>query len=429
MMIRAGVVYGDAARPRPVPEGAYEGGLIALLRRVGVKLGGSGVLLLDSVSAAAVGLPTGTLPEGPAAKDHPAAVEARAAGFKVREVHRWSRFTLADRTINVGLLEFIDADKSPMWRNLDTLPTDTTAGLAAWHFLTGYPYIGDPGDAANEIVRGVLTKPGRKPPTWHPSGAAWPKGAEGPYLVGHWSRTEPTRYEHGYDRWQAYLSAMTVAKVAAGPLRHTRTLEFDPTLGGWWYADFAPWQGWLAEVMPDPAGYGEQGPRWVTTPTLELLAQLYDAGEHGGFQVLDSWTATGEKARELLKPVATRLRDTWTAAEAIDPADRATVQATVKAAYHKLHSKWATDYGDIQRRDWGATVAQTHRANTWRAMRRAGEAGRWPLRIDTDMVWYGSDNPDPYADAPAGFRVVKPGDMGSLGMWRVKGFIDKEATA
>lgn len=48
------------------------------------------------------------------------------------------------------------------------------------------------------------------------------------------------------------------------------------------------------------------------------------------------------------------------------------------------------------------------------------ESERWPIAVDTDCVYYTSDNPDAYAARPAGLRVLEPDTPDRLGWLSIK---------
>jgi hypothetical protein len=405
MVVTEKTTYVDAMRPRPTPIGP-EDTLAGVMRRLGRAVGMNGTVLLDKDVAGRLGLPTGELPEGEQAKSHPAVAELAGAGLKTREIHRWTRIAgEGGRELHVGLLEFIDPIRSPLV-NPDRL-ADTAAALAEWNARTGVPYRGQAGDAGNALLRtlGRFKHEGktREPSWWSGTG---PEGdpVERAYGTRQWRNAQAGAFLHGYDRVRAYLAAMTVTEVAGFGLTRTRAAAFDPKRSGWWLVDVAPWQ---VPHAPDPAGYGhEEGPRWLTTPTLKLLQQLTDQGVHGGFTVLDSWTAKTEA--NVLKPYGTRLRQLWEESTEIrERTDRDALQATIKAAYRQAAGMWRSGQSDVQRPDWSAALVATARANLFRKIWQVGTAtGRWPVMIDTDNVFYASDDADAVAARPDGIELV-----------------------
>jgi hypothetical protein len=108
------------------------------------------------------------------------------------------------------------------------------------------------------------------------------------------------------DATGAYLSAASSVEVAHGALQRTGAVPFDPRRPGYWLVEAHPWPAW-DRIMSPLGGRSDArrspGAVWLAGPTVQLLAQLTEAGHWPGVEVLDSWTAD--------RPV--RLR-TWAAA-------------------------------------------------------------------------------------------------------------------
>lgn len=384
-------VDGDS---RANPPGLFEQSIPDLFAQILRIVCGYGVAVIDGMAAKLIGLPTDTLPTGPAAKGHPVAATLRDAGFKVREISRWFHVKHDDHgQAWFALADFLDVDHFPM---LDDDRGRMTAALAEWHRLAGVPWHGGAGDAGNAILRTCRYRSRGKdrPAEWW-SWTGPDDVIESPYLPTQWVRPHPgidTAY--GYDRVRAYLAAMTCTEVAAEPLEHRGAITFDPKRSGWWLVELGPWD--FHHLMPDPAGYSPdettKGPRvrWVTTPTLRLLTEL-KADEFYDFRVLDSWTAP---STAIVKTYAARLRDVWDGTAGIeDPEIRKLVRAGAKGAYHLGHGYMRSRQSDVQRPDWAAAITATSRANLWRKCWTLGQAdgtwqGPWPMWIDTDNVFY-----------------------------------------
>jgi hypothetical protein len=393
---------------------------------------GVGVVLLDGWAAGRLGLPVEALPSGGGGKQHPAAVEARRAGWSVDEVWRWTRFRREGREVHVGLLDLIDDGYCPL---IDRATPDTGA-FDAWQELAGTPYVGDPGDAVNHLIRqtakcSMYGKP--LVPVW--------ACKEAEATVGQYARTfnraafdtsagQAGRYLVGYDATRAYLAAMQTVMVAPLPLRPTGRLAFDPALAGWWLVDLAPW---TLPGMPAPWGHYPDradlnGMVWLTTPDLALLTQLHADNRYAGFAVVDSHTSRAQ--RGVLRPAAERLRDMWDAAGGIDDAaDGRAVRDAIGAGYKAAHGKWRSQRSDIRRPDWAAALVATARTNLWRRADTATRAGWWPAYIDgIDTVWYATDDPTVH---PPGIVTDKyPLNTGratdKLGTFRAKYLTDRQ---
>lgn len=414
--------YIDARKPfgAPPADVLTIPGVVAFFQRMFALLGGSGVVLLDKYTADCLGL-VGV------GKDLPILATLRAGGFKVKDLHRWFHVKHADQEISVGLLEHIDPEYCPMVGAARM--SDTTAALATWHRLSGTPWSGSAGDCGNLLLKqlGTMRHEGRIiPPQWWTYPAKQPAGdpIEMPYLPSMWHReVSGCGTAYGYDRFRAYLAAMTTTDVAGFHLDHdTRSTTFNPRRSGWWRVKLAPWQ--LFHIMPDPAGYADplpDGSRWLTTPTLRLLADLEREGVHGGFEILQSWTAPSQG--NILSPYAAKMRTIYDHAREIrDDVERDLIQDSIKAAYRQQNGMWRSTNSEVKRPDWAAAVVAQSRANLWRKMWAAGwadggRARQWPLWIDTDAAYYpGPDDPkkavEPegfeLADKLGGFRPLPP---------------------
>lgn len=422
---------GDRAHVTPVD--GLAGGLVAFLDRIVRAVAGVGVALIDPRAAGRLGLPVDELPTSGAGRTHPAAVEARNAGWEVEEIHRWSRFRRGGHEVIVGLLGLIDPEYCPL---LAAGPMDSAGAagaLDAWQRLSGLPYWGDAGDAVNRIIMATARpRIGGKVivPAWRP---------KGPDVGGAYARTFQragfdrsanhlsSRYLHGYDATRAYLSAMSTVEVCPLPLRQRGRLAFDPKLSGWWLVELAPW---TIPNLPAPWGHYPDGADreslvWLTTPDLVLLSRLHADGRYGGFTVHNAHV--GHADRAVMRPAAETLRTMWDAAAGLDfYGDRDAVRDTIQAGYHAMHGKWRSvkRNGDILRPDWAAALVATARVNLWRRIDQAAAAGRWPAFVDgIDTVFYAADTAD--ADPPAGivtgrFPLNTGGDSDRLGTFRLK---------
>jgi hypothetical protein len=405
---------------RRTPPDAFVGGIVGLLDRVARVLSGVGVVLLDRWAAIQLGLPVDDLPAGGAGRRHPAAEAARAAGWTVREIHRWSVFTREGGTrVAVGLLDQVDPQYCPL---VAYAPQDTAARFDAWQQLSGMPWWGDAGDAVNHLILHTASPRWRgRPvtPIWRPAKTdrdGWTERAYGRV----WLEDQPPAFGwlHGYDAVRAYLAAMSVVEVPLW-LKASPRRTFDPSFGGWWLVESAPW---TLRELPDPRGYHPDGwdqPRPLTTPTLTLLAELEAEGLYGGFRVLDSWT--GPTSRSVIRPAADRLRQMWDQAAGLtDPGDRDAIRAAVKAGYHAAHGKWRNHTSDIYRPDWAATLVAKARTNLFRKIWAAYKAGMKPAGVSgIDTAWYAADGPD--GPFPPHFTEGE-----GLGQYRRKYSIERE---
>jgi hypothetical protein len=399
--------YLPGDRIAPTPAGSLAAGLGPLASRIAASfrlpengpelMSSSGVILIDSRAGQQLGLPVTADQLDQAAEagaDHPSLVSLRAAGWSASKLRDWVTIYGKDRPrIHIGILPLIDPKKSPI---ICTMPHDTLDALTLWHELIGSAYYGTPGWAGIEALRKLAACEKTRTPTFQPKGTG-PDGAyepEGAYelafLAEQFRGKLPAgmRWAAAYDARMAYLAACQVLRVAPWSLKHTgRVDRYDPERSGWWLVKFAKWQDGR---IPDPAGYGMgEEARWVTGPTLGLIDPLVEQGIHGGYEILDSWTAPIISAGNgcVLKPWAEAIRD-GLYSELPGPAGAA-VRVALKESYRQSVGSLNNARSPIYRPDWHFAVIAMCRANLWRKMWDIGnKLGRWPLIIETDNVWY-----------------------------------------
>lgn len=414
----------------PTPEGIWAKGLGALLDSLAPTFDGEGVIVLDGAAANALRLPTGTN-----AKPVTAGLdEARAAGWLgPKKPGAWMEFYGTDRPrLIVGVSSHPDFYRSSVTHAASHL--DTTNRLSLWHDLTGSAWRGSPGIAGLTVLRAKLPelpmKGGKRKPSMKMTEGP-DDGAELDIYPDDFQRPQTTRYAHGYDATRMFLAAAGVVELSPWTLRHTGRRVFTKNLAGWWKVELGPWNH--AE-MPSPAGPGESV-RWVTSPTLELLQGLQEAGgPFQPFEVIDSWTAN---SRRILRTWSKTLEDAYLMCRAVaDEADgdkwgrdqdAAAVAQAVKEAYRqtigllKPNAGW--DHTPTYRADWHYAIIAQARCNLWRKLWTVGQqSGRWPLEITVDNVWYGSDDPDPVSAVPDGLPLVNAdGHADRLGTFKPKG--------
>lgn len=438
------------------PDTLWDLPLLQLFAQLVLHVGGHGTILIHPSAAGRMLLPTEDLPAGPASRNHPVAVQLRAAGWKIKDVHRW--FTISHREYgqaHIGLTGFFQGGHFP----LISTPAQTTAALAAWQQITGHSWLGGAGDAGNQILRMITYSTGRghppkRPEWWSWTGPTLPADPDSTkvrypvetwYTPGQWRRpVGPDVTEiSGLDRVRAYLSAMTCTKVAARPLEHTPgKLVFDKGRAGWWLVRLGPWE--LENFLPDPAGYPartvadpEKRTWWLTSPRLELLAELAAEGLYE-YEILDSWTAP---ATDILKRYGQQLREAWQATKLIaDPAVQKLVRAGVKEAYRQAHGHWRSPNSSVQLPCMASSLVAQNAANTWRCAYRIGRnggdwTGPWPVQIDTDSLYYpGSKTDVQQLGAEAGLAVWDSDrddldDLTMLGEWRTGGTLEYDPIA
>lgn len=450
------VVIGEATiiRDDGVPIGAMhrlnlDEGLAAVLNRVATAFptDGEGVVLFSATACGRLGLPTDEDDSAFTADvdGRLSAIEAscRTAGWSLSQIRPWTTFHQPSYpTLHVGLIgcgSLCDQYRYPF---APVGMIDMAPMHAWWHELTGSAYRGTPGMAGTAILRDQLARAARKPgvrePTWHPTQPEETPGYELPFTLDQWQAptgdgpdkdyaSRQWAYEHGYDVVGQHLAAMGTVEVSAFTLRHTGAVEFDSKRAGWWLIRSAPW--WDPR-LPDPMGYTNAGTeleRWVTTPTVKLLADLSALGVHGGFQVLDSWTGPG--TRRVLKPFSDTLRNALHVLARVEHDPMLTgwqkrhlplLRKGFKQCYAETFGLLGRAGGRIHRPDWHHAIVAEARSNLWRKLYRNANSGRWPLRVDHDNVWYGHDSADPVATCPEAFILAEP-DQYRLGRFKVSG--------
>lgn len=415
----------------PTPADYARDGLGEFLSRIAGRLGREGCVILNGNAARDLGMPSARDELAEDMREHPAAVAARAAGWKVSTIGDWSTFHREGAAIHVGVTTLLDPEAFPFYGER---LADLAHHLYLWHERTGSAYHGTPGAAGLSILSNAYPRKGKGiHPAWKPlrdtaagKVATGPVGAaEDDYHVDHWRAPRAgTLWAHGYDLNRAYVAAAIAVKVCPWELRRTgRTCEWAPDLAGWWQVELSPW---TLRHLPDPAGYDPAGRqdkrvRWVTGPTMGLLAQLAEEGVYAGARVLDSWTGP---ARELLKPWGTALRQAWDACEDCAEAknrfvkddELCSVCQAVKMAGRQSLGLFDRATNWIYRPDWHHAVIAMARANLWRKLWKVGGGvngnGPWPLWVDVDNIWYGSDIEDPREACPEGLTIgVKLGQV------------------
>lgn len=373
----------DDGTLRPAPNAWWDRGIRGLLDRLAPKFEPP-----DGV----VALMPGT--EALVQPVEPGSVGSWTAGSPA---YGWQTFTRPGRQLHVVWLASETKDRFPLWG-----PTmmDTAASLRQWSEATGIAYHRTPGITGIDLLKQLAPPTGA--PTWHPriAGPREIDAQELAYSGEQWKRPTPptSRFVHTFDGARAYLAAAINVEVCPWPLKNTGRIEFDKGKAGWWYVELSPWQ--FADRAPNPAGYGRNQTRWITTPTAALLQKLTDRHEYGGFRVLDSWT--GPARRSVFEPWAKKLRDAYVYAMALpDPGDRERLRTAVKDAGNKAIGLLAKEGMTTYRPDWNHAIVALARANVFRKIWREGVATkRWPLRIETDCVHYESDEEDPKAAFP-----------------------------
>lgn len=395
-----------------------------------------GLVLVDELAAAKLGLSEPATDDG---RRQRALDAASAAGYQFGKLGMYTQFYAKGRpTIHVGRAEMIVNTAESL--DPETWPWDPvwhpemTTGLQHWHRLTEVAWQAGPAVMGLELMHRTLTpyrlpevKGQRRPDVRDDS---TPHDAvESMWSMEMWSRHDDGGFLHGYDKRRAGISAAGVAKLSPAKLMR-RKREFSPKWAGWWHVTVSPWA--LGHQMPHPMGPGamerHRKSMWVTTPTMELCAELAELGVLSMPEVIDSLTGP---ARQVLAPWQKRLEGAYSA-----PADdfeysekcRERVGNAVKVVGTRSIGMLGKADGrsSIWRPDWMHGINATKRANAWRRGWHIGRAeGRWPVAVVDDCMWYASDDPDPVRAAPNGLRRPDDQDfrLDTPGGYRIQGTV------
>lgn len=360
-----------------------------------------------------------------------AAADAAAEGWQhsAAGIGAWTMWHGPDRpSIAVVVLGWLDYKRmgvsgEPYLRS-DHDPVTAAYLLGRYQDLTGVPYTMTAGTSGLAMIRREYA-PGqgrRRTPLLKWTGEGTPAEDVQEHAAV-WTRP-PTDDERAmshvivYDARMAYLAATAAADLAVNALEHVGIDSgFDPNRAGYWLVSTpGRWQPY--PMLPPLSGRGGDKAAWLTTPTVRLLL------EHGMPEeaIVDAWLSpgrTGHTARLLRRP-AERLRDA--VADLVDaPAEDAEVRAALKATYREMVGMLRRGTAWGARPDWADTIIATARVTLLRKAIRVGVTeNRWPLKIDTDSLYYAASTPDPVRECPAGLSLYAPEHGAGLGKFTPK---------
>lgn len=307
------------------------------------------------------------------------------------------------RTLPAGVAADATLDRFPFAEMADDA---LSAALSEWWAVMGTPWFGTPGTAGMNALETRIKAVRTWHADWKLQGGPFDRATESPYRPQQFDRRPDSHalWLHGYDVTRMYSTAAGVTDASPGRL-HRGPREFDKSLAGWWKVDISPW---CWDELPDPAGYPGRhhrpgADRWVTTPTLRLLADLHDQGAHGGFTITESWVGKG---RPIFKE--------WNQAlEKLYREGGREMRAAAKAAGRESIGLLNSETYSTYRPDWHFAVIAQARSNLWRKLWRIyGQESRVPLAVDVDCVWYSGITPDPMDSLPLSFTVGdNPGNV------------------
>lgn len=323
-----------------------------------------------------------------------------AAGWRTTGVGHWSTIYgtghgVGTRGVNVhvGLVDALDRDG---WPFAESQWGDTVSALDEWNRATGKAWGQDPAIVGVELVHATM-RPWREPgvkgnrPVEKEDRHTHSTWEEMPFTLTDFGRTEPgATWLHGYDKRRASISAANKTKCAVGQLTNGYR-KYDPKRAGWWQIEVPAWN---MPELPHPVGPDAKPGklRWVTSATMDLIAELNEQGLIRFPDIVDSWTAT---ARPVLQGFSDLLENLYQ--QTSNPLVRELVKEVGNAGIGML----GNPDGSLYRRDWMFAVWATKRANLWRVAYRVGNThGRYPVAFDDDKIWYGSTQKDPVLACP-----------------------------
>lgn len=276
-----------------------------------------------------------------------------------------------------------------------------------------YEHLGVPfRSSAGATARDLLTALRRTRPGWPPTASTAPPVAlprtEDRFV---WTRgltdiERERRWIQVYDANALYLGTAIALDLGVGEPEHWSgpATFFDRHWAGYWLAELP---GPPSPLLPDPFAPGsfvEPGPRWATTPTLALAAEL-------GTPALVREAYVWPRTYRHLRLWAEQLRDARAGLMANGSAEARAALAVVKLAYVKAFGRFESPeqgYGpELFRPDWTAQVIAQARVNLYRRLRRLA----WPpFAVDVDALYFAAPTADPAEAArllglPLGFGL------------------------
>lgn len=240
--------------------------------------------------------------------------------------------------------------------------------------------------ALDLLIRQYPPMVGSRPPYWRPM----PAPCAGEVYEPAWNWRSRQEAPEGtrvrvLDANGAYLAAASSVEVAHGRLVRCPRVAFERNKPGYWLVDIDP-DAWTYRDVVSPLGTAlVEGPTWLTTPTVALLADLTDLGLWPGLDIRDAWLG---QYRVRLRRWATALRDIR--AEIMTRGDQAAYDR-FKVAYSAAVTTMQVDRKSAMfRPDWSQHIRTQHAATMWRRMFRAAhEVGHPPLGAGTvdEIAW------------------------------------------
>ncbi len=374
-----------------------------------------GQIYLTTDAAIALGLPLDTLPDGTdsdfpkmlreATKGHPFVAKATEAGFTMTgdgsmagSIDIWRE---DDRSVGAHITLLAAQNYAFVGTILDGDPDPATIARRLGKFTAAlkFPYRSSAGTTGTKLMTALLPKDKRDEiyyPQDRPAPVKDQMIAEGDF---NWQRRLSSdelehQWVHGFDRGGSYLAATSTDVGIGAPTHYAGPLQFTKTTNkpGYWLITVPESDNWQIPHIFAAGGNVREGvagsQMWVSTPTLELAAEMdieveiHEAwlwDQHG--KVFESWYK--------------RVRDARTALDTDDPDDQA-ARDLLKIMYaaaigmldfrgdHDTLAVWAPHRHDM-------IVAKSRANIIRRVLRNAESTGRWPVAIEKDTIVYTSD--------------------------------------
>jgi hypothetical protein len=343
-------------------------------------------VILDDTAAKLLGLPDRAPRSEKSAGNHPLLTAWNSGGWSVNKIEPWfSLYAFRRPAIHFGVGPWLG-------KNNNMLHTDDyqqlADRLATFHELTGVAFHGKisgiPGISLMKDYWPGVPK-GRNPkefpePFWRPKwDGCTPARSD---CEKSFASRKPDSFAPGirlgFDASRQYLAAAHNTVLSPGALRHTRKTAWRKGMHGYWLITSPVWN---IDGLPTGTKC------WVAAPTMELIAELADAGYTVTPEIHDSWT-NDQFTRELLRPWVAAIESAYQAALVL-PKDSAVITNAVKGMYKTGVGLLHRDKSRVWRPDWHHAIIAKARCNMFRKMFAAWlYDGRVPIEIHYDAVWY-----------------------------------------
>jgi hypothetical protein len=395
------------------PPDATSGGLGELLNRLDRFVAfPAATVMLDGTVPAQLGF-SGP-PPAPGKTESVPLARAREQGWEVREERVWMTFVRKDggrqeRTIHVGIVPWLSPTTFALYAAGDPLLMQWR--MYEWTRMLGVPFTGEQvGVSGHNIIRDRCTL--KKTPRWHlpANGELIEPARKTTELPFNWRGPQPeSGWIFQFDATAQHMAALNNVHVSGDLLQHRKPGEPVRKNPPGYYRVIPPaWS--LPRSLPHPIGRLNDDPgtpKWVTHVTLDFLMELHeDYGIVDPPELLDSWTSDYRcrAFRTFGEILSNALRESATYAEE-HPEDQV-MHTAVKNVYKATVGMMARPGGRIYRPDWTHAVIAQARCDLWRKAWREGSrqryraprtgdvligSGAWPVRMETDALWYASE--------------------------------------